>query len=291
MKSKWLFRMAMAAGLGLIAPGVPASPLLQVVYPRPETPFDTRSGYPLAVLRLALEHLHVAFVLKPSAIVLSQARTLRLLESNQVVTVGWSVATAERDRQLRTVSIPIDRGLIGWRVLLIRRGDEKRFSVIRTASQLARIPMAQGQDWPDLTILRDNGLDVSAAADYTSLFAMLKQHRVDAIPRSVAEVGQELHSTNGAGLAVETHLLLRYPSALVFFVSKENAALAANLQRGLQEAVADGSLQKLFKQTYSRSLSALHLRNRRVIKLTNPLLPEPMSPKRHGLQLQSNDLQ
>jgi ABC-type amino acid transport substrate-binding protein len=290
-KSKWLIRAVMASALCLIATGVPASPRLRVIYPRPETPFDSRSGYPLAVLRLALEHLHVNFVLTPSAIVLTQARTLKLLESDQVVTVGWSVATAERDWELRTISIPIDRGLIGWRVLLIRRGDEKRFSSIRTASQLVHIPMAQGHDWPDLTILRDNGFDVAAAADYTSLFMMLKKGRIDAIPRSVAEVGQELHSSNGTGLTVETHLLLHYPSSLVFFVAKDNAPLAADLQKGLQEAVADGSLQRLFKRTYSHNLSALHLRNRRVIELVNPLLPKHLLPTRHGLQLQRDELQ
>lgn len=291
MTWKWPLRMTLVAGLCFSANAALAAPVLRVIYPRPETPFDTRSGYPLAVLRLALEHLHVAFVLKPSEIEVSQARTLKLLQENQLVTVGWSVATAARDRQLRIVPIPIDRGLIGWRVLLIRRGDEGRFSEVRTAAQLEQIPMAQGQDWPDLTILRDNGFDVAAAADYKSLFEMLTMRHVDAIPRSVAEIGQELRSPNATNLAMESHLLLHYPSALVFFVSKSNAQLADDIQKGLEHAISDGSFQKLFKRTYSASLSALHLRNRKVIELTNPLLPLPVSNKHYGIELRPEEFQ
>ncbi|MBD8872302.1 hypothetical protein [Rhodanobacter sp. DHB23] len=278
MVGKRLFRLAMMAGLGLPSAGVRATPPLRVVFPRPETPYDTRTGYPVAVLRLALEHLHVAFSMKQSTIVLSQARTLKLLEDNQVVTVGWSVATVERDKRLLVVRVPIDRGLIGWRVLLIRRDDEKRFSDLLTASQLAHVPMAQDQDWPDLAILHDNGFDMTAAINYTSLFSMLKLGHVDAVPRSVAEIGGELQSPDGAGLVAETHLLLHYPSALVFFVSKSNPSLAADLQIGLQRAIADGSLQRLFELTYRQNLNALHLHDRRVIELANPLLPASMVP-------------
>ncbi|BFI95187.1 MAG: transporter substrate-binding domain-containing protein [Rhodanobacter sp.] len=278
MVGKRLFRLAMMAGLGFSSAGVHAALPLQVIYPRPETPYDARTGYPVAVLRLALEHLHVPFSMKQSAVVLPQARTLELLKDNQVVTVGWSVATTERDKQLLAVRVPIDRGLIGWRVLLIRRGNEKRFENLRTASQLARVPMAQDQDWPDLTILRDNGFDMTAAIDYTSLFSMLKLGHVDAVPRSVSEIGQELESPDGADLVAEKHLLLHYPSALVFFVSRNNATLAAALQRGLERAIADGSLQRLFEHTYRQSLNALHLHDRHVIELTNPLLPASMVP-------------
>ena len=290
MRKKWLLRAAAMAGLCFSASGVLAAPLLQVIYPRPETPYDARTGYPLAVLRLALKHVHVAYALKPSAIIISQARALKLLESDRVVTVVWSVATAKRARQLRAITIPIDDGLIGWRVLLIRQGGEQRFSDIKTAAQLAQIPMAQGQDWPDLTILRDNGFNVAAATSYTSLFSMLKKKHIDAIPRSVAEIGQELQNPDGAGLAAETHLLLHYPSELAFFVSKDNASLATYLQKGLQRAITDGSLQKLFKLTYGQRLRALHLRNRRVIELVNPLQPYPMPPGRHGFGLQADGL-
>ncbi|MBD8878941.1 transporter substrate-binding domain-containing protein [Rhodanobacter sp. 7MK24] len=278
MVGKRLFRLAMMAALEFSSAGVHAAPSLQVVFPRPETPYDARTGYPVAVLRLALEHLNVAFSMKQSAIVLSQARTLRLLEDNQVVTVGWSVATVERDKRLLTVRVPIDRGLIGWRILLIRRDEEKQFRDLLTVSQLAHVPMAQDQDWPDLAILRDNGFDMTAAFDYASLFSMLKLGHVDAVPRSVAEIGQELQSPDGADLVAETHLLLHYPSALVFFVSKSNPSLAAELQKGLERAIADGSLRRLFELTYRQSLNALHLHDRHVIELTNPLLPASMVP-------------
>ena len=126
---------------------------------------------------------------------------------------------------------------------------------MRTADELRRLRGVQGHDWPDLLVLRHAGLVVDAGTRYDGMFSMLSRGHVDHFPRSVLEVGAELARPQNADLAVEPTLLLRYPSALYFFVHRDNAALAGALADGLARAQADGSLQALFQRTYGEALA------------------------------------
>ena len=234
---------------------------------------DLRAIYPVAVLRLALEKAGVAAEIVPAAVPMEQARAIRALASGQLIDVLWTVSTPERERQLRPVRVPIDRGLIGWRVLLVQRSALPRFRDVREAGELAALRGAQGHDWPDLPILRANGLDVLASPHYDSLFELLARGRIDYVPRGIGEVRPEASARAGTGIVIEPNLLLHYPSALYFFVHPDNESLARQLDRGLRLAHADGSLTALLDQAYGEDLAALHLSRRHRITLTNPLLP------------------
>jgi hypothetical protein len=268
------FVLALALVLAAISPAFAAAAgtALQVRYPAQESAADARRAYPLAVLRLALARSGRAHVLQAATTPASQLRTLRLVEDS-LLDVAWSETTSERERSLRPVRFPIDRGLIGWRVLLVRRDAVGSFAQVRDVRDLRQRIGAQGHDWPDLAILRGNGLAVAAGSSYDGLFAMLARGHIDYLPRSVAEVGDELAARPGLPLAVEPTLLLHYPSALYFFVHPDNVALADALATGLQRSQRDGSLQRLFDQTYGAQLAALDLPRRRVLELSNPLLP------------------
>jgi hypothetical protein len=271
-----------ARGLPLLAalclamlPAMPraTSAPLQVRYPAEESNRDLRRAYPLAVLKLALDRSGQAYTLTPARPRASQQRVLQLVEQRQGLDVAWSVTTQARERRLRAVRFPIDRGLVGWRVLLVRRADAAAFARVDSVAGLRPLLAAQGHDWPDLAILRGNGLRVAAGTSYDGLFAMLARGHIDYLPRSVAEAGDELAARPELALQIEPHLLLHYPSALYFFVHPDNSTLAGALATGLQRAERDGSLARLFDRTYGAHLAALHLPERRVLRLDNPLLP------------------
>lgn len=248
---------------------------LRVVYPAAESSGDARRAYPSAVLRLALEHAGRPFVLQSSQVPATQQRALRMVERGDGLDVMWTVSTDERERTLRAVRVPIDRGLMGWRVLLVRRGDEASFAQVDTAAGLALRPGAQGHDWPDLAVLRHAGFDVHAGTDYEGLFAMLARGRIDYLPRSVLEVHDELARPANRQLSIEPRLLVRYPSALYFFVNRRNATLAGALEQGLARASEDGCLDRLFHATYDDVLAPLRLTQRTVIELANPVWTAP----------------
>jgi len=269
----------MAGTLVLLLLAVLASPATAdgrvLVYPRAESGDDRRQPYPVAVLTLALDRAGAEIVIAASPSVMSQSRSLRQLEGRDGLDIVWTVAEQARDSRLRRVRFALDSGLMGWRVLLIRRGEAPRFAGVRDAESLAGFRLVQGHDWPDLQILKANGLTTVAATDYEALFTMLVHGRVDAVPRSVLEVIDELETRSTLPIELEPTLLLHYPASLSFYVAREDEALALTLERGLAAARTDGSLRALFERHYGNVLARVGLNSRHRIALHNPLLASP----------------
>lgn len=249
-----------------------------IVYQRHQAKEDPQLRYVTAVLELAIRESGVAYNPRISELVMVQSRGLDELRRNTgLIDLTWTMTSAQREREVLPIRIPIDRGLIGWRVALLKQHRLADFARIDSLQALKRYRAGQMHDWPDTPILRSNGLKVDTSDQYESLFKMLAAGRFDYFPRSLIEVREEWMAHAEMGLAVEPTLLIRYPAALYFFVSKQNRQLAADLERGLNKAVREGKLQALFEQHFGSLLKELNVSGRRVIELRNPLLP-PQTP-------------
>lgn len=247
----------------------------------PETADDARTQYPLALLRLALDHSGADYQLQGTAR-MPQSRALKLMELGQGVDVVWTMTSHEREAALRPIRIPIDKGLIGWRVLLIHGSEAGRF--VGAGSDTLKLMIGgQGHDWPDREILDSNGYAITPSPSYDGLFEMVATGRIDYFPRSVIEVIDEARIHAGKGLMIEPSLLFWYPTAMYFFVRPDNDQLAGQIERGLEAAIADGSFDRLFNQTHEPILKALAIQQRRLIRLNNPLLPEATPLARKAL--------
>lgn len=264
----WLPGLALLALCGALPAATP------VVYNRPSADVDRDASYPADLLDLALARSGGDYQLRVSPEPLPQSRAIRLLAAGEVIDVLWTVTSPERERELLPVRVPIDRGLYGWRLLLVRAGDQARFDGVRDLAGLARLRGGQGHDWPDLPILRAAGLDVAAASSYDGLFEMLARGRIDYYPRALPEVWPELAQRHALGLALEQRLLLRYPSAMYYFVCPCDPALADALRRGLLATIADGSLEALFDRHFGAALARARLAERRVLDMPNALQPD-----------------
>ncbi|WP_269533802.1 ABC transporter substrate-binding protein [Chitinimonas sp. BJYL2] len=248
-----------------------AAPL---IYPRPEAPEDPQLEYPVALLKLALSKAGVRADIRPSGLVTPQGRALRLLANGQGIDVMWTMTSREREAELMPICIPIYKGLMGYRIALVRKAETELFANVHAAADLRRFVAGQGHDWPDTDILRANSLKVQAAVSYGSLFQMLAAKRYDYFPRSVIEIWGEAERHKSAGIVVEPYVLIYYPTASYYFVSKKNPALASVIQRGLEAAIADGSFDALFKARYGQVIKQVQAAKRRLIVLENPDLPE-----------------
>ena len=252
---------------------VRAADATRVVYPRAEANSDRRDEYPVQLLELALARAGGSYAVESHALFMLQARSIAELAQGRGLDVIWTMTSAEREAQLLPVRVPIDRGLLGWRLLLVRQADVARWAQVHSLAQLQTLRAGQGVDWPDTPILRASGLSVDASVRYGDLFLKLAAGRIDCFPRSVIEVWDELATHAGEGFSVEPHLVLHYPAAMYFFVNRQRPELAAAIERGLLAAQRDGSFDALFARHFGIALQRAELERRERIELRNPLLP------------------
>ncbi|MGJ8691286.1 MAG: substrate-binding periplasmic protein [Thalassotalea sp.] len=183
------------------------------------------------------------FELSPRMFVSSQKRSLQLLINTDFIDVHWTMTTPERENQLTAVYIPLLKGLMGYRVLLIKKESQLRINKITTLEELKTITLGQGIGWPDSAILKANDLNVTLA-NSERLHEMLVKNRFDAFPRAVTEAWREI--SYDKSLTVDCCLLLQYISPVYFFVKKDNPLLAKRLSKGLQLAIKNGKFDELF---------------------------------------------
>jgi membrane-bound lytic murein transglycosylase MltF len=74
-------------------------------------------------------------------------------------------------------------------------------------------------------------------------------------------------------LAIDQHLLIRFPYAHYAYVSKSAPRLAERIRYGLEEMRKDGSFDRLFQQHFAQAFVDLRWGQRTVIELENPSLP------------------
>ncbi len=279
MRQWWFCGDLILAGLMLASLiGTPARAVEVIQYPAPVSERDPRDLYIIELLRLALDKTvdsHGPYRLEPASEALTQSRALAELSTGRELDVVWSMTSIEREQLARPIRIPLLKGLLGYRLLIIRDEDAPWFADVDSLDPLREVRAGQGHDWPDVDILNANGLSVVRASSYDSLFLMLDQGRFDYLPRGLTEAWAELDQRPEMAITVAPGLLLYYPTAAYFFVAPDNAPLAERLTQGLERAIADGSFDRLFfnHPQHKEALARTRASARRVLTLDNPVLP------------------
>jgi len=250
------------------------------IYNGPESELDTRTRYQADILTAILEKTrkkYGRYILKPAVPMTQDRQAYELAHNTGKITIIIRSANREYAGLFRYIPFAFDKDVLGYRVLLIHRGDQPQFSQVRSLEDLRAFSMGAQSDWKDVAILQANGLKVVSGHSYEGLFEMLEKGRFDALSRSVVEAGDEVEAHVGAtpDLAIERSLLLYYPIPRYFWFSRDESGglLAARVKEGLDEIVRDGTLDRIFQHDYAAELAALDLRRRRLIRLDNPLLP------------------
>lgn len=207
---------------------------------------------------------------------LSQARWIAAVLQGMDNDVLWTMTNKEREETMRAIRVPILKGLMGYRLLVIRKGDEPVFASIKIKEQLLTLSAGQGIHWPDTDILRANRFNVVEAIAKENLYKMLTVKRFDFFPRGLTEVKLEDEFITSKNLIVEPHLMLHYPTDLYFFVNKKNTALATRLEKGWAIIQKNGEFEKFFlnAERVQAALAILNKHDRTVIELDNPFLSE-----------------
>ena len=209
-------------------------------YPkRAESP---RWDYALTLIELALKESGREYTLKPTDDEMSQTRAARELELGNIDFI-WTGTSAEYERRLHAVRVPVLRGLEGYRVCIIKPDRQPTFKAVQTLADLETLTIGQDPGWSDVAILEASGFQI-VKAPYELLFGMVAGDRFDCFLRGAHEAPGEV--AKHPGLAVESELLIVYPFASFFFVNKTDAALAEALETGMKKAYEDGSFMAHF---------------------------------------------
>lgn len=246
-------------------------------YPESESDgsiYARKAEYLISVLRLALEKSESNYKLQKVVLpAYTGSRNMRNLES-KAYDVSWLHTTQYREENLLLIRIPLFKGLIGWRLMFIRKQDEEAFSKITKLSDLQNYIAGQGHDWPDAEILRFNHLKYFTSVNRNGYFKMLDHGRIDYFPRALVELWYELDMLQDDSITADRNILVRYPSAYYFFVRKENSDLAKIIETGLLKAYADGSFDRHFYQHYGDEIERSNLNSRVIIDIENPNFPK-----------------
>lgn len=248
------------------------------IYPRSERFNETRFPPFIELLHQVFDHTNAKYgpyKLKPSQQPMNELRAIHELQSG-TIDVLWTSTSEDRERMLLPVRIPIEKGLLSYRVALISQDRQPMIDHVETLDDLRELTIGQGIGWGDIAVYHYNGIDV-AEANYSSLFEMVASGRFDLFPRGVGEIFDEYdtYAVSNPGLAIEKNLLLYYPWPYYFFFNRKNGQhLAKRVEEGLRMMIRDGSFDSWFQKNYAAAISRANLARRRIIRLKNPLLPK-----------------
>lgn len=207
---------------------------------------------------------------------MEQGRALNKLSklSQGELDIAHFATTTEREKKAIAIRIPLIQGALGYRICLIKKNNQEKFTAIHNKQNLIdkNITIGQHQDWPDTKILRTNGLTVRTTHKYSLLFQQLDKQRFDCFSRGINEITYEHSQHTEVNTAIEENLLIHYPYPLFFFVNANRPMLAKRLTLGLTRLQKNGTLAQLFAHYYEHRLSNLHLKERTIIHLENPTL-------------------
>ena len=270
-------RRLLLISLAVFALPASANEPLEVIHQGPESAGDRRNEYFWKLLDAALSATRDRWgdYRMHEGSMMNGLRAVRELQSSQLNVIERST-DQELEKSLRPIRIPLDKGVGGFRVFMIRREFQKQLDQVHTIQDLQRFTIGQSSAWNDSDILSQAGFNVTRGNDYEGLFAMLAAGRFDLFSRSVDEASQELeaHRQHFPDLIIERKLLLYYPLPRYLFVRRDviGERLARRIEEGFAIMQKNGSFDRLFADYRAPFERTLNLKERRLFRIPNPLL-------------------
>ncbi len=255
------------------------SPLIVRYLPSINDDVYSSNQYYHNLLKLALDKTvatYGSYQLEPAPAAKTVLDAMKLMMQNSGIDIVHTNTDKTRERVLLPIRIPLDKGLIGVRLVMINDKDNDKFKGVKEFNDLKKFKFGQGDFWPDTEILKFNNLSVHSTKEYSDLFDQLNKGTFQGFPRAVFEIWDEIKDRPGKNLAIADSFYIYYPAAIYFFVRKDSngVLLAKRIEEGLLMAIEDGSFDKLFSVAMKSYLDKANLNNRVGIKLRNPLLSD-----------------
>ncbi len=241
-----------------------------------QSDIDQRATYKVELLKALLEATRGkfgAYNILPTKKV-PRARALELMVQGETLNVYYAPADVDWERRVTPIRIPVRRGLLNYRLLLINRTGLDSFVRIDNADDLKRMSVGLRMHWTTTKVMKALGYKIVPSNTYDTLFSMLQQRRYDFSPRGVNEIFGELEARRDEApdLMIEPRLALFMPMPVYLYVSPKHPRLAERLRSGFAVIMANGVFETLFAKYFSDQISRANLEDRYIINVGNPLL-------------------
>ena len=271
---------ALGPAVLLVLSNVAMAGQLEVIYPRNLSATDSQYDFDYELLRLALAATSAKygdFILRPSERPMTQSRAeADIVAGKGDVTIMARSTSIEKEASMLPIRIPIDKGLISYKVFLISAERQREFAAIKSLDELRKFSVGSFPTWTDTKVLQDAGFTVVTSDTYEGLFAMLNEGRFDFFSRGVDEAYRELDERRASfpDMTVEKTILLYYPTTRYFFVQRGESGqvLARRIEEGLNMMIADGSYDKVFQHYKAPMLERADLKDRKIFRIKNNYL-------------------
>ena len=277
--AKWVCTLACAVlAATLQAHAQPA----QLVHPRSESGSDLFINYYWGLLDQALERTearHGAVRRVEGKDLMNHKRAMEELARGRIDIYVRAYIPPDYADRLSLVPFPLDKGLLGHRLLLIHRDTQARLRTVNTADDLKAFSIVQGAYWIDSDILEAANLRVMRSNSYLGMFDMIQNKNVDLFPRGANEILAELrhHKVRLPALAMDDSLALVFPMSFYFIVANTERGhrIRERVLEGLNIMVSDGSFEHAYQALKAKALQGVGLQGRTVIRLANPYYDQP----------------
>ncbi len=205
----------------------------------------------------------------------SQVRKVALIQRGEL-DVMYAGTTNEMEAQLQPIRFPITRGLIGRRVFIINKQYQRDYSQIKGIDDLKKYSGILSFGWPEKEIFEAVGLKQTEKI-YDDIFSSLNSGSRYYFSRGILEAYSELIDKQDTmpNLVVEDNILLKYKSAVLFFVNNNNQRLIAMLNAGFKKGYEDGSYKDFLYNhpLIKKSFEKHNVEKRLIIEIPNPFFP------------------
>ncbi len=124
--------------------------LEEVIYPQPSSALDIRNNDLIAIAQAAQEATTLQngdYELKPSQDIMDKKRYFLELFKGEKITLAWTSAKQKHAKRFQAIWIPLRKEILGYRIFLIRRTDQDKFTEIQTLSDLSHLTVGQKSTW------------------------------------------------------------------------------------------------------------------------------------------------
>jgi len=246
-----------------------------IKFEKGQSHLDTRSRYKTEVIRQALEHTvenYGDYKITTDAPIMNSLRARKHLETGKLLNVFIAVADPNWESETIAIKIPVRKGLLNYRLLLIHKDDLPLFKNITTTDELKKLTVGLLFGWSITDTMEKQGFAIKKGNNYDGIFKMLDSHRFHYIPRGVNEIFGELEQRKEIlkNIVIEPNIVLHIPAPSYIFVSPKYPRIAKRLEEGLELMVKDGSFDALFHQYFDNNIKQADLNKRHIIKIDNP---------------------